>query len=148
MKTKLTTLVLALTATFAFGHGDIELGPNGGRVLEFSKDETMHGEVFVKDGKFHVALLDKAMKPVALKEQTLTITGGDRSNPEKLNVEKQGDQFIAPTVKPGQWVILQYRENPKAKAVTARFEYDTSVCGDCKKQEWLCACGEEEAKKK
>ncbi|RYD76954.1 MAG: hypothetical protein EOP84_16215 [Verrucomicrobiaceae bacterium] len=148
MKTKLTALVLALTSSFAFGHGDIELGPNGGRIVEFSKDESMHGEVTVKDGKFHVALLDKEKKPVALGEQTLTVTGGDRNNPEKLAVEKKGQHFVAPAVKSGQWVILQYRENPKAKAVTARFEYDTSVCGECSKQEWLCACGAEEAKKK
>lgn len=147
MKTKLTALLLALTATFAFGHADIELGPNGGRILELSKDETMHGEVTVKDGKFHIALFDKEMKPVALADQTLTVTGGDRNKPEKLTVEKQGEQFVAPAVKPGQWVIFQYRENPKAKAITARFEYDTKACGECKKEEWLCACGSKDEKK-
>lgn len=147
MKLKLTTLILALTSTFAFGHADIELGPNGGRILEFSKDETMHGEVTVKDGKFHVALLDKEMKPVALTDQKLTVTSGDRNNPEKLTVEKQGDQFVAPTVKDGQWVIFQFRPTPNAKPVTARFQYDTSTCGECKKAEWLCACSADEEKK-
>jgi hypothetical protein len=38
MKTKLTTAILTLTASLAFGHGDIELGPNKGRILEFSND--------------------------------------------------------------------------------------------------------------
>ncbi len=65
MKKTLTALILALTASFAFGHGDIELGPNKGRILEFSKNETMHGEVTEKDGKLHIALLDKDMKPVS-----------------------------------------------------------------------------------
>jgi hypothetical protein len=148
MKTKLTALILALTASFAFGHSNIELGPNGGRILEFSKDETMHGEVTVKDGKFHVALLDKAMKPVALTEQTLTVTGGDRNKPEKFAVEKQGEHFVLPTVKEGQWVIFQYRDTPKAKPITARFEYETKACGECKKEEWLCACGSKEDTKK
>lgn len=148
MKIKLTTLILALSSTFAFGHGAIETGPNGGRILEFSKNETMHGEVTVKDGKFHVAILDKEMKPVSLADQKLTITGGDRNNPEKLPVEKQGDHFTAPTVKDGQWVIFQFRETSSAKPVTARFQYETSTCGECKKVEWLCACGSDEAKKK
>ena len=31
-------------------HEGVERGPNGGRILEFSKDETMHGEVTVKLG--------------------------------------------------------------------------------------------------
>ena len=115
--------------------------------MEFSKNETMHGEVTVKDGKFHVALLDKEMKPVALADQTLSITSGDRNNPEKLAVEKQGSHFVAPTVKDGQWVIFQFRETASAKPITARFQYDTSTCDECKKAEWLCACGEEEEKK-
>lgn len=147
MKLKLTTAFLALASSFAFGHGNIEIGPDGGRILEFSKNETIHGEVTVKDGKFHVAIRDKEMKSVALADQTLTITGGDRNNPEKLPVEKQGDHFTAPTVKDGQWVIFQFRETPSAKPVTARFQYETSTCGECKKAEWLCACAAEEAKK-
>ena len=51
MKTKLTAIIIALTAGFAFGHGDIELGPNKGLILEFSTNETMHGEVTDKNGK-------------------------------------------------------------------------------------------------
>ena len=80
----------------------------------------MHGEVNVKDGKFHVALLDKAMKPVKVGEQAITASGGPSGKAEKLTVEKSGDSFVVPTVKPGEWLILQYKENPKAKAVTAR----------------------------
>jgi len=45
MKTKLT--LLALISTLTFAHEGVERGPNGGRILEFSKNETMHGEVLV-----------------------------------------------------------------------------------------------------
>ncbi len=150
MKTNLLSIlaVLALGTTRLFAHSDVELGPNGGRILEFSTNESMHGEVTVKDGKFHIALFDKAMKPVALGEQVLTATSGDRAKPEKLSVEKSGDHFVIPQLKGDDyWVIFQFKPTPKAKAITARLHYDTKPCGECKKPEWLCVCAAEKAKK-
>jgi hypothetical protein len=108
----------------------------------------MHGEVTVKDGKFHVALLDKAMKPVKLADQVLTASGGPSGKAEKLAVEKSGDAFVVPTVKPGEYLILQYKENAKAKAVTARLQYDTATCEKCKSEEWVCKCEELKKEKK
>ncbi len=140
-------ITLALSAS-AFAHGEVELGPNGGRILEFSKNDSMHGEVTVKDGNFHIAVLDKAMKPVALAEQTLTATSGDKAKPEKLTVEMKDGKFVVPAVKEGEWIIFQYRETAKAKPITARLQYDTHACGECKKPEWLCVCASEKGKKK
>ena len=146
MKTKLITL-LSLVAAVAFAHEGVELGPNKGRIVELSKNETMHGEVTVKGDKFHIALLDKDMKPVAITEQTLTATTGSRTEPVKLTVEKDTKGFIVPTVKAGDWLILQYKDTPKSKSVTARLEYNTSECEGCKKAEWLCECKPDGAKK-
>jgi hypothetical protein len=137
---------LALTAA-ALAHGEVEIGPNGGRILEFSKDETMHGEVTLKGDKLHIALLDKNMKPVSIADQTLAATGGGSGKPEKLAVDKVDDKFVVPVVKSGQWLILQFKENPKAKAITARMQYDTATCGTCKSPEWLCKCSKEDEKK-
>lgn len=150
MKSKLIALTLALVLTtgLAFGHGGVEIGPNGGRILEFSKNETMHGEVTVKDGKFLIAVLDKDMKPVAVDAQSLTATGGTRQKPEKLAVEKTATGFVIPAVPPGQWLIVQFKENDKAKAVTARLEYDTSNCDACDSPEWLCKCSQKKEKEK
>lgn len=145
MKTKLIALV-TLISSLAFGHEGVELGPNGGRILEFSKNETMHGEVTVKGGKFHIALLDKDRKPVALDKQSLTATTGDRSSPQKLAVEKDAKGFVVPLVKAGEWLILQYKNAPDAKAVTARMEYNTATCEECKEPEWLCKCKPEKEK--
>lgn len=145
MKTKL--LLLTLISTLTFAHEGVERGPNGGRILEFSKNETMHGEVLVKDDKFHIALLDKDMKPVTMAEQTLTAITGDRESPTKLAVEKDAKGFVVPVVKSGDWLILQFKNTPKAKAVTARFEYNTSICEGCQAQEWICKCMPEEEKK-
>jgi len=150
MKKQLLTLLssLALTAA-ALAHGDVELGPNGGRILEFSKNETTHGEVTAKDGKFHIAVLDKEMKPVALAEQTLTASGGPTGKAEKLTVEKVGDHFVVPMLKgDNYWMIFQFRPTPAAKPVTARMQYDAAICAKCKKAEWLCDCQAKEAKTK
>ena len=146
MKTKLTTLILALTAGFALAHEGIELGPNKGRILEFSADETMHGEVTEKDGKLHIALLDKDMKPVKAEAQSLTATAGTRQAPVKLEVAKDETGFTVPVPKEGEWLIMQYKETESGKAITARLHYDTAQCGPCEKPEWRCACGEKEKK--
>ena len=146
MKTKLITLLSLLTVA-AFAHEGVELGPNKGRILEFSKNETMHGEVTVKGDKFHIALLDKDMKAVTMTEQTLTATTGDRDKPVKLTVEKDAKGFVVPLVKAGEWLILQYKNAPKAKAITARLEYNTATCEECKKAEWLCECKKADEKK-
>jgi hypothetical protein len=143
MKTQMLALLgsLAITAA-AIAHGGVELGPNGGRLLEFSKDESMHGEVTLKDGKFVIALLDKDKKPVALADQTLTADGGPTGKTAKLAVEKADGKFVVPAVKAGEWLIVQYKDNAKAKAITARMQYDTANCSKCNAQEWICKCAE------
>ena len=145
MKTKL--LLLCLITTLAFAHEGVELGPNGGRILEFSKDETMHGEVIVKGDQFHIAVLDKNMKPVTMNEQTLTAVTGDRAAPQKLTVEKDAKGFVIPVVKAGEWLILQFKKTPEAKAITARLEYNTAICEECSNAEWLCKCKPEAEEK-
>lgn len=142
MKTKLTLMFLALTAGFAFGHGDIELGPNKGRILEFSTNETMHGEVTEKDGKLHIAVLDKDMKPVKVDAQSLVVTGGTREKPVKVEITKVADGFTLPAPADGEWLIMQYKESADAKAITARLNFNTKKCDPCGQPEWRCACEE------
>jgi len=144
---KKTLLLLSIITTLSFAHEGVELGPNGGRILEFSKDETMHGELTLKGDKFHIAVLDKDMKPVTMTEQTLTAVTGDRAAPQKLTVEKDAKGFVIPVVKAGEWLILQYKNTTEAKAITARLEYNTAICEECSNAEWLCKCKPEAEKK-
>jgi hypothetical protein len=140
MKTNLIAS-LSLLAITAFAHMGVELGPNKGRLLEFSKNETMHGEVTVKDGHFHIALLDKDLKPVLIKDQVLTATHGDRSNPVKLEVRLQDGHFVVPQQKGDDyWIIFQFRTAPGVKPITARLHYQAEKCEACGKPEWLCEC--------
>lgn len=139
MKIQIIAL-LSLLTTLAAAHEGVELGPNGGRIIELSKNETLHGEVVVKKDRFHIALLDKEMKPVPLAGQTLTATTGDRKSPVKLEVTQDAKGFVIPVIKEGDWLILQFKTDAKAKTVTARMEYNTSNCDGCDKPEWLCQC--------
>jgi hypothetical protein len=149
MKTRMLSVIatLMLAITPALAHSDHELGPNGGRILEFSKDQSLHGEVTLTNGMFRVAVLDKNMKPVALTDQSLVVTGGSRSKPEKPKIERQGDRFVFPALTGDSYLLVfQFKENSKAKTITARFEYDASVCGGCQRAEWLCDCGKKTKK--
>jgi hypothetical protein len=147
MKNQLLFLVTLLTS-IAFGHEGVELGPHGGRILEFSDNETMHGEVTVKGDKFHIIVLDRDMKPVAINQQSISAMTGDRATPVKLEITKNANGFVLPLVKPGEWLILRYKDNTDAKAMTARFEYNTAICEACNAAEWVCECKPKPEKKK
>lgn len=142
MKNKLTALFLALSAGLAFAHEGIELGPNKGRIVEFSDNETLHGEVTVKDGKLHIALLDKDLKPVTVEAQSLAATAGTREKPVKLEVAKDAAGFTLPVPGEDEWLILQFKGDAAAKPFTARLHYNTKTCEPCGQPEWRCACGE------
>jgi hypothetical protein len=144
MKKKLTTLVLALGAGLAFGHEGIELGPNQGRILEFSSNETLHGEVTEKDGTLHIAVLDKDMKPVKVEAQGLAVTAGTREKPVKMEITKLADGFTLSVPADGEWLIMQFKETADAKAIIARLNYNTKNCEPCGQPEWRCACGGKE----
>lgn len=148
---KQTLLLLAASVLLSgalHAHEGIELGPNGGRIVEFSKDESLHGEVTLKDGHFQVRLLDKDLKPVALRERSLTVAGGDRGNPQRPMVEKRDDHFVFRALEGESYpLVLQLRADAGAKPITARFTFDPSTCSACKHPEWLCQCDREDAKK-
>lgn len=144
MQKKLTATLLALSAGFAFGHAGIELGPNKGRIVEFSTNETLHGEILEKEGKLHITLLDKDMKPLKVETQTLAATAGQRNSPTKIEVTASPDGFTLAAPGEGEWLILQLKESADAKAITARLHYDTKKCEPCSNPEWRCACGEKE----
>jgi hypothetical protein len=58
-------------------------------------------------------------------------------------VEKKDGNLSFPTVKDGEWLIVQFQGEREAKAVTARMQYDTGECEKCKAPEWLCKCAPE-----
>lgn len=124
MKKLLTTIVLAISATLAFAGPDIELGPNKGRVIALSADKSARGEITLKDGTFHVSLLDKDKKVIPSGEATLAVSGGTREKSAKLEVTKTETGFSFPAVKSGEWLIFQFAPKEGAEAFTSRVVYN------------------------
>lgn len=142
MKTKLTIAILtslSISCVFAAeNHGhksekhhhdeNVTQGPNGGHVIDskagFSFEVTVD-----KHRKARIVFLDKAHKPVALGEQSISGIAGERSAPLKLSFAKGKDAdanvFISDKALPaGAHVpmIISIKTAPDAKTVTERFE--------------------------
>lgn len=139
----LTLLALAFAfAGQALAHGDVELGPNGGRLVEFGEKNPLHAEVVLKDGSFVIGLYDEAAKKeVPIGEQEFSVT--ERNGGKKLAVEKKdGKWVVAKPAGKDFWLIFQLRDKAGAKARTGRLHYDETNCSECNNPEWLCKCEE------
>ncbi len=126
--------------TVAIPVGDPADHEGGCPISEGAENQTIVEFITAKDGKLHIVLPDKDIKPVKVEAQSITATGGTREKPVKLEVTKSENGFIIMAPKSGEWLILQYRESSSAKPITARMNYDQKACGTCKSPEWLCAC--------
>ncbi len=144
----LLILVLMASLSRAWAHSGVPLGPHGGRLLQFSKDDSIHGELTLTNGVFHVLLLDRQNKPMPVDQQVLAVTGGDRNHASKPAVGRETNGFSFPAL-PGEEypLVFQFRSTPNAKPVTVRMVYDAAICSACKQPEWRCQCGENDAKK-
>lgn len=127
-------------------------GPNGGRVLTGVEP---HLEFFVtKDRKVKITAVDDAGKAVALGEQSVTVTGGDRSKPTQMSFTKEGESLISDNAFPegnNLPVIVQIKAKPDAKAVIEKFTLNLSDCPTCEHAEYACTCahgGDEKSKEK
>lgn len=169
MKTKKYSNLAAIVATFSLGfavqsfaeekhdHDDHEghdhaehadhdhakkiAGPNGGRVLTGVEP---HLEFFVtKDRKVKITVVDDAGKAVALGEQSVTVTGGSRSNPTRMTFAKDGDSLVSDKAFPeGNMlpVVVQIKAKPDAKTVIEKFSLNLSDCPGCDYLEYACTC--------
>lgn len=138
----LLTALLAATGTLKAGSAEIEVSPNGGRLLEIHGHDKPHLEVILKDEKFVIGFYDvEAKKVIPIKEEILEVTVGERSKPEPVKVTTENGKFIVPKP-PGDdfWVIFQIKEKEGAKAKTVRLHYNGKKCPTCSETEWLCKC--------
>jgi len=146
MKMLSAVVALVLLTLRAWGHEGAPLGPNGGRLVEFSKDRSLRGEVTLVKGQFRVALLGADLKPVAIQDQVLVVTGGERRKPQKPEVRLEGGHFVFAALNGTEYpLVLQLRPTKDARPITAKFTYDAAICSACKQAEWLCKCGSHEA---
>jgi hypothetical protein len=125
--TALATVAAALLCVTAAAHERITLGPKGGRVIFLDSTNIPNVEFLVnKEKRAEITLLDKARKPITPAEQNVTVTAGARESAKKLRVEKQGDGYITEAIPDGApyVVVIQIKEKPSAKSLTARVNYN------------------------
>ena len=154
MKTILLTVcalalsLFAATAADEHGHDKVIPGPKGGRIVDV---EGGHAEFFVQeDKKVSVTLYNEEMKVLPPAEQIVTLNAEAPAGKTKLEFEKTAEAFVSSTALPdgdGYRVVLQIRASAEAKPQNFRIDYHTEVCGECKRAEYACICGEGEEKK-
>ena len=137
------TLALIPTAYAADGHDHAKkvAGPNGGMIITAVEP---HCELFVtSERKLKITFLGDDGKPAALKEQSLTGTGGDRAKPTKFTFVKAGDSLVSEQPLPegdAIQLVLQIKTVPDVKPVTKRVALNLANCPGCKLAEYACTC--------
>ncbi len=122
-------------------HQEAMAGPNGGKVIQVVEP---HLEFFVtKDRKVQITALDKDGKAVPIAEQSVKVTGGDRSNPTRMTFAKEGEVLVSDIAFPEGNdfpVVVQIKVTPDAKTVIEKFNLNLNDCPTCKHQEYACTC--------
>ncbi len=123
------------------GHEEAKAGPNGGKVIQAVEPNL---EFFVtKDRKVQITALDKDGKATPIGAQSVKVIGGDRSNPTRMTLAKQGDVLISDIAFPEGNdfpVVVQIKATPDAKTVIEKFNLNLNDCPTCKHQEYACTC--------
>ncbi len=148
----LVSLLLALVAVPLFAdqvgkdHRS-EPGPNGGRLVV---GDDFNLEFFVKENRrVQISFLDKSGAVVSPSNQTVSLIGGDRSNPTNLQFEKSGEVLLSKSALPdirNMPAILNVIASEGAKPVRERFNINMSTCSECSLHEYACICGHEQQK--
>lgn len=130
-------------------HADeVKAGPNGGKIIH---EVEPHLEFFVtKDRKVQITALDKNGKGIPITTQSVSVTGGERSNPTRLKFEGKDGMLISDgTLPEGNDfpVVVMIKPAPDQKSVIEKFNLNMNDCPTCKYAEYACVCdhgGDEE----
>ena len=147
-----STILFAMTSLASLSFGDegdknhrSEPGPNGGRIVE-SEDFKLEFLV-TDDRKVQISFLNTKGEVVSPKDQTVSLVGGDRSDPTRLQFETKGKVLLSKSTLPdlkNMPAILNIRASQGAEPARERFNINMSTCPECSLHEYACICGHEE----
>ena len=95
--------------------------------------------VIQSDRKASVSFVDEAGKPVARGERTVIV----KVDGKDVALEPQPNGFITKDplqAKEPAPIVVQIRASAVAKPTNFRLTLNTSLCGECKRQEYGCTC--------
>lgn len=122
-------------------HHEKQAGPNGGRVITTVEP---HLEFLVTaERKVKITALDEDLKPVAMGDQSVRLTGGSRTSPTRLNFVKEGAVLLSDAVLPegnDLPIVLQITSGDGAQPVLEKFNLNLNACPTCEHKEYACIC--------
>lgn len=122
-------------------HAEKTPGPNGGRLIQIVEP---HFEFLIREDRHaQINFLDDEMKPVAVGDQELKLTGGNRANPFHLSFVKEGSSLVSEKPIPAgddHPGVLQIKNNADAMTIIEQFQMDLSDCPTCNYKEYSCIC--------
>lgn len=95
--------------------------------------------VIQPDRKASVSFVDEAGKPVTRGERTVIV----KVDGKDIALEPQPNGFITKDplqAKEPAPIVVQIRASAVAKPTNFRLTLNTSLCGECKRQEYGCTC--------
>ncbi len=123
-------------------HGEKkEAGPNGGRIL--GSVEPHLEFLLLDDRRVQISAVENG-KIIPMGEQTVQVTGGDRSSPTQMSFTREGNVLVSDVAFPegnNLPVIVQVQANPNVRAVLEKFNLNLDSCPTCKNKEYACICG-------
>ncbi len=122
------------------GHAHIEAGPNGGRLITSVKPNLEF--LFLENRRVQISEV-KDDKIVPIGTQVVTLIGGDRSNPTRMEFDYENDALISDVAFPAGMifpVILQIKASAGADAITEKFNLDLNESPTCGSLEYACTC--------
>lgn len=122
-------------------HSGVKAGPNGGRVLE--EVEPNLEFLVTEDRRVRITALNDEGKAVAIGEQSVRVTGGDRSNPTRMTFAKEGDVLVSDSAFPEGNdfpVVVQIKTSPDAENIMEKFNLNLVDCPTCEYLEYACTC--------
>ncbi|MGB0372130.1 MAG: hypothetical protein ACPGN3_12420 [Opitutales bacterium] len=122
-------------------HHEKQVGPNGGRLITSIEP---HLEFFVTEQGFvQITFLNELNKPIARKEQIVSLIGGDRQEPFRLTFKAKEKSLISTETLPkgnNLPIILSIKLDENSKTVRERFNLNLSECPTCDYKEYACTC--------
>lgn len=119
-------------------------GPNGGRLL--TKVEPRLEFKVLDDRSVKITAVDKDIKPIAIADQVVRVTAGERSNPVRMSFAKEGEVLVSDKAFPEGDdfpVVVQIKVKEGEKTVIEKFTMDFSDCPTCDYLEYACICDHE-----
>jgi hypothetical protein len=125
-----------------------EPGPNGGRIVE---GDNFKLEFFVTDDrKVQISFLNDHGEVVSPKDQIVSLVGGNRADPTRLQFEANGNVLLSKSALPdlkNMPAIPNVKASSGAEPARERFNINMSTCSECSLHEYACICGHEEEAK-